>query len=99
MIKVKTGKNGIDVLSINATRTPVGVSVFRSTDKQKAYETLIKKTELCSLENKDLRKWINEFKRTFKMVILTMNCDCGRIERKHLLYYYEWAIDERINKP
>ena len=89
----------IQNISINAIKNPVGVKVFRSTNKQKAYETLIKKSELCSLEYKDLRKWINQFKRTFKMVILTMNCDCGRIDRKHLLYYYEWAIDERINKP
>lgn len=68
---------------------------FESEEKQKALNILKSGALLCSFENSLYRRWVFQFKNEENIPVETMTCDCGKYERKHKAYYYEWALEYR----
>ena len=64
--------------------------------KQKIYIRFLKGEYLCSKEDENIRKYAIEFTKNLKMPIENMTCDLWENQRKHKMYYYEWAYNEKV---
>ena len=65
--------------------------------KLKIYNDLIKGKFLCTKSSDNVRKYAKEFTDTQNMKIESMECDLCDYPRKQKMYYYEWAIHEKVN--
>ena len=62
----------------------------------KMYERLVKGEEICTYMEPNIRKEVAVFKRN-GFPVETIQCDKSKCknDRKHIAYYYEWAVDYR----
>ena len=81
---------------VKVTRAKPFVNPFRDF-KGEIYKRLIDNELVCSRESAQIRKYVYVFIQK-GYPIDRMACDCGKYERKHYAYYYEWALDYRTNK-
>ena len=58
------------------------------------YIRFLKDELVCSRENANIRKYASVLIKE-GYPIEKMTCDCGKHERKHYGYYYEWAKEYR----
>ena len=61
------------------------------------YTDLLKGKFLCGKASDNIRKYAKELKDNHNMMIESMQCDLCDYQRKHKMYYYEWAIHEKVN--
>lgn len=62
--------------------------------KADIFERLTKYKFICTKESEKIRKYAHDFIK-HGYPIKVMHCDCGKYERVHNMYYYEWALDFR----
>ena len=62
--------------------------------KGELYKRFIDYEFICSKESDQIRKYVFNFIEE-GFPIERIHCDCGKYERKHFAYYYEWARNVR----
>lgn len=83
-------------MTIIGTRKPVPNDKWSHTKRRQILERLLKGAEICIYQIEAIRKEVQVFKEN-GYPIESIECDKSicKNERKHLAYYYEWALDYR----